>query len=375
MCSIPSATFHRHPHHCAHASCSLSPLTGTSTYAQKSWGGHPRCDLAPLTTSSGTVAYGSASTWQWRARDFPRNATAHCAARANNHVPHWCSVLVEVDLRTCRLLTTGTVTRCVRCTRRWTRGCVSWVLLCSLVARCRAILPFRDFLPHSWWRFADCSVQFARSGLYRSLRHLVFVGDLVRGGPRRAEVCNLCSLLKGNRSDFQLFLDDLEFCRIPQIPHDGITVSYKFPVCATRTQVGTELREEVVVTYAVGLVSLTICPFVSLYPEEFCLNAFIADGDPSVPLPCVGLGHCMFGQSVVYAKRFAQYETPRPRSSSFRLVHAFTIYNCTVREGAFLCGYGKDYAAAIRGLGRRMRFAGCVPFDVPRHVKTMGRNS
>ena len=32
-----------------------APVTGTSTYAQKSWGGHPRCDLAPLTTSFGTV--------------------------------------------------------------------------------------------------------------------------------------------------------------------------------------------------------------------------------------------------------------------------------------------------------------------------------
>ena len=47
----------------------------------------------------------------------PRYATAHCAARANYHVPH-CSVLVEVDVRTCRLLTTGTVTRCIRCMRR-----------------------------------------------------------------------------------------------------------------------------------------------------------------------------------------------------------------------------------------------------------------
>ena len=32
-----------------------APVTGTSTYARKSWGGHPRCDLAPLTTSFGTV--------------------------------------------------------------------------------------------------------------------------------------------------------------------------------------------------------------------------------------------------------------------------------------------------------------------------------
>ena len=69
----------------------------------------------------------------------------------------------------------------------------------------------------------------------------------------------------------------------------------------------------------------------------------------------------MFGRSVAYAERFAQHETPRPRSSSFRLVHAFTVYNGTLRERAFLCGYGKDYAAAFGGLGRRIRFAGCVP--------------
>ena len=149
--------------------------------------------------------------------------------------------------------------------------------------------------------------------------------------PDEAEVCNLCSLLKGNRSDFLLFWDDLEFSRIPQIPHDGIAVSYKFPVCATRTRVGTELREEVVVAYAVGLVSLTIGPFVSLYPAEFCWDVFIAVGGPSVPLSYVGLGHCMFGQSVAYAERFARHETPRPRSSSFRLVHAVTVYNGTVR--------------------------------------------
>ena len=38
-------------------------------------------------------------------------------ARANYHVPH-CSVLAKVDVRTCRLLTTGTGTLCFRCTRR-----------------------------------------------------------------------------------------------------------------------------------------------------------------------------------------------------------------------------------------------------------------
>ena len=91
-----NATFHRHPHRNAHASCSMLPLTGTSTYAQKSWGGHPRCDLAPLTTSFGTVG-------QWerqhlamagsRHHHYPLYATAHRAARANYHVPLWRSGL------------------------------------------------------------------------------------------------------------------------------------------------------------------------------------------------------------------------------------------------------------------------------------------
>ena len=72
------------------------PNTGTTTYAQKSWGGHTRCDLAPLTTSLGTVG-------QWerqhlamtgsRHHHSPRNATAHRAARANCHVPLWRSGL------------------------------------------------------------------------------------------------------------------------------------------------------------------------------------------------------------------------------------------------------------------------------------------
>ena len=69
-----------------------APVTGTSTYARKSWGGHPRCDLAPLTTSFGTVG-------QWerqhlamagsRQLHLPLNATAHSAARPIYHL-HTC---------------------------------------------------------------------------------------------------------------------------------------------------------------------------------------------------------------------------------------------------------------------------------------------
>ena len=92
-CSTPSATFHRHPHRNAHANVQhCSTHRNTHTYAQKSWGGHPRCDLAPLTTSFGTVG-------QWERQHLamagsvhphsPRNATAHRAAQTILHLPQW----------------------------------------------------------------------------------------------------------------------------------------------------------------------------------------------------------------------------------------------------------------------------------------------
>ena len=37
---------------------SALPFTGTATYAQKSRGGHPSCDPAPLTTSFGSAGTG-----------------------------------------------------------------------------------------------------------------------------------------------------------------------------------------------------------------------------------------------------------------------------------------------------------------------------
>ena len=91
-CHCNATATHVAPVRTQHAS-----FTGTSTYAQKSWGGHPRCDLAPLTTSFGTVG-------QWERQHLamagarhhhhsPRNATAHRAARANYHVPLWRSGL------------------------------------------------------------------------------------------------------------------------------------------------------------------------------------------------------------------------------------------------------------------------------------------
>ena len=86
--------------HVSHSTCNLPPppvapvipqratLTGTSTYAQKSRGGHPSCDPAPLTTSSGTVGQ-----WERRHRatagskhlHSPPYATARRAARTTFH--------------------------------------------------------------------------------------------------------------------------------------------------------------------------------------------------------------------------------------------------------------------------------------------------
>ena len=83
--TLPSTTFHRHPH----CTCvtQRAPNTGTSTYARKSWGGHPRCDLAPLTTSFGTVG-------QWERQHLAMTATcpegeAWAASRNWNHGTHF----------------------------------------------------------------------------------------------------------------------------------------------------------------------------------------------------------------------------------------------------------------------------------------------
>ena len=192
-------------------------------------------------------------------------------------------------------------------------------------------------------------------------------------------------------------------------------MTYNFPVCATRTQVGTELREDVVVVYAGGLVSHTVWQFVLLHPAEFCGDGPLARFPTFVPatmsstlhvsvqmrLPCklpvdvVAKSFChnevdercdlcslltvnhlrpsSIGQIAVCwiwtlhawpisFGRFSVLLNTRPRNR--RRVHAFAVYDGTVRERAFLCGYGRDYATAIRGPGGHVRFAGCVPSDV-----------
>ena len=108
-----------------------APNTGTSTYARKSWSGHPWVIWHRKVPPSGLWLCGSASTWQWllRARKerrgllvvtgttgrtscgtperlrpsihYPLYATAHSAARANHHVPHWCCILAVDHPRAC----------------------------------------------------------------------------------------------------------------------------------------------------------------------------------------------------------------------------------------------------------------------------------
>ena len=130
LVSNPLSSFHRHPHLLAHALCCMLQSQEHSPYALKSWGGHPRCDLAPLTTSFGTVALRERQHLAMaglRHLHFPRNATAHCAARANYHVPHWCSVLAETDARTRRLQEVRQLVQLRStsgCTWRGYEGCV-----------------------------------------------------------------------------------------------------------------------------------------------------------------------------------------------------------------------------------------------------------
>ena len=85
--TLPSTTFHRHPH----CTCvtQRAPYTGTSTYARKSWGGLPRCDLAPQSTSFGTVGCGSASTVLAMTATCPEGDGVGCSRRNWNHGTHF----------------------------------------------------------------------------------------------------------------------------------------------------------------------------------------------------------------------------------------------------------------------------------------------
>ena len=124
--TLPSTTFHRHPH----CTCvtQRAPNTGTSTYARKSWSGHPWVIWHRKVPPSGLWLCGSASTWQWllRARKerrglpvvtgttgrtscgtperlrpsihHPLYATAHSAAQTIFHLPQWSRASIHQAL-------------------------------------------------------------------------------------------------------------------------------------------------------------------------------------------------------------------------------------------------------------------------------------
>ena len=108
---------------------------------------------------------------------FPRNATAHCAARANYHIPQ-CNVLAEVDVRTCRLLTTGTVTRCIRWIRRLR------FLGSSTQPGCTVLGPYCLFETSSLTRL---TVDDESYSLCRSLRNPISSGSQCRPRLNRPE--------------------------------------------------------------------------------------------------------------------------------------------------------------------------------------------
>ena len=116
------------------------PLTGTPTYARREWLGQP-CrtpdhGLPPSSEAMGSVGPGAApnlqARWErrrarlrthiWvRSEPPPLSTPRHRVLRSTYHVQlHWC-----------RLLTTGTLTRCLRCIRGGYEG--SARLLPSLV--------------------------------------------------------------------------------------------------------------------------------------------------------------------------------------------------------------------------------------------------
>ena len=194
-----------------------------------------RRGLLVVTGTTGRTSCGTPERLRPSIR-HPLNATAHSAARANHHVPQWCCILAEVvygtvATRPFTLSTTAAVAAMVLCTWRYGRMWVLvWVciecaeecglrhleqrtlgiVLSSLARHCdtsvrqpavtRTLMPCPWRVPALWW-FADCIVPSALSGLYRSLRHLVFVCDQV---PEEQKYV-FCDRL-----------NDLEFCRIPQ---------------------------------------------------------------------------------------------------------------------------------------------------------------
>ena len=77
-CPVGLATATQQPPHIALVRTQHAPVTGTSAYARKSWGGHLRCDLAPLTTSFRTVG-------QWERQHLAMAGSRHLHSPTQRH--------------------------------------------------------------------------------------------------------------------------------------------------------------------------------------------------------------------------------------------------------------------------------------------------
>ena len=213
--TLPSTTFHRHPH----CTCvtQRAPNTGTSTYARKSWCGHPWVIWHRKVPPSGLWLCGSASTWQWllRARKERRGllVVTGTTGRTSCGTPerlrpsiHHCrtcqpprSTLVLYSgrgrVRNCRNKARSTFhdrgcggnggviylalwayvgsrlgLHCV-CIRVWASSSrTAYSGYCSLVLARHDTNVRQPAVTPALRRLADCSALFARSGLYRSLR-------------------------------------------------------------------------------------------------------------------------------------------------------------------------------------------------------------
>ena len=130
-----------------------APNTGTTTYAQKSWGGHPRCDLAPLTTPPPPPPPLLGTVGQWERQHLAMTATcpegeAWAASRNWNHGTHFLW-----DPRAAPTFhPLSTLRHRAEC--RTCQPPRSTLVLCSGKSRALATWPVpRPLLWRQWWRY------------------------------------------------------------------------------------------------------------------------------------------------------------------------------------------------------------------------------
>ena len=112
----------------------FTPNTGTSTYARKSWGGLPRCDLAPQSTSFGTVAL--------RERQHLAMADTTFHSKPPRIVPHVPTTTFHTGAVCSRRQTHGPVV-CRKCVNGY-----SYAVRQVHVAWLRGYVGFTMFWPH-----------------------------------------------------------------------------------------------------------------------------------------------------------------------------------------------------------------------------------